>query len=82
MSLLLTPCMIILTVGSRSHLGEPAFRGGSSTRNRSWSGSLLHLLQKIQSSLQVTHSETAAIDQRLLSSGEVKQLLLQGNQGG
>lgn len=70
----------VLTVGSRSHPGEPAFRGGRSTSSSRWSCSLLHLLQEIQSSLKVTHCETATTDQLLLSSGEVNQLLLQKNQ--
>lgn len=71
--------MIVLTVSSRSHPGEPAFKGGRSPRNRRWCCSLLHLLQEIQCSLQVTHSETATVEQLLLRSGKLNQLLLQGN---
>lgn len=71
----------VLTVGGGSHPGKPASGGGgSSTRSRRRRCHLLHLLQEIQSTLQVARSETGGEKKLLLPSGEVLQLFLEGEQ--
>lgn len=73
----------VLTVGGGSHPGKPApggGGGGSSARSRRRRCHLPHLLQEIQSPLQVARSETGGEIKLLLPSGEVLQLFLEGEQ--
>ena len=69
----------VLTVGGRSHGGEPAPGGSRTRRSSRRRRSLLLLLQEIQRPLQVTHSEAAGQEHLLPTPRKLLQLLLQGD---